>query len=383
MAINNLSRENLVGVFANKSSNPQEIETKTSSYTLAVADKDKLIAVNATGATTVTIPADSTADFLVGSKIDVINLNTGTVTIAGAGGVTLNGTPATVLQFETVTVIKRAANTWVVQRFVGASNTQTLTNKTISGSNNTLSNIAQSSVTNLTSDLAAKANLSAGYQFHSTLYYTSNATFTKATYPWLRAIRVKCQGGGGGGAGAASTGVGQVSGGGSGGGSGYAERFITNISGLSASITVTVGAGGTAGSTSGGAGGTGGNSEFDGTIGGGGSGGSGMFSAQVPADVFGNGGTNGSAGGTFDFFVNGSGGGAFIAPSTIRVYVAHSGASHLGGGLAGLVESTSGAGTNATNYGSGGRSARNVSSDATGRLGGTGAPGIVIVELYA
>lgn len=47
-----------------------------------------------------------------------------------------------------------AAN--IAQQVVGTTATQTLTNKTISGSNNTLSNIAQSSVTNLTTDLAAK-----------------------------------------------------------------------------------------------------------------------------------------------------------------------------------------------------------------------------------
>jgi len=39
--------------------------------------------------------------------------------------------------------------------YTSPSGTGTLTNKTISGSSNTLSNIAQSSVTNLTSDLAA------------------------------------------------------------------------------------------------------------------------------------------------------------------------------------------------------------------------------------
>lgn len=42
---------------------------------------------------------------------------------------------------------------------VGTTNAQTLTNKTISGASNTLSAIAQASVTNLTTDLAAKANL--------------------------------------------------------------------------------------------------------------------------------------------------------------------------------------------------------------------------------
>lgn len=40
---------------------------------------------------------------------------------------------------------------------VGSAKAQTLTNKTISGASNTISNIAQASVTNLTSDLAGKA----------------------------------------------------------------------------------------------------------------------------------------------------------------------------------------------------------------------------------
>ena len=43
---------------------------------------------------------------------------------------------------------------------VGTTDTQTLTGKTISGASNTISNVAQSAVTNLVSDLAAKAPLS-------------------------------------------------------------------------------------------------------------------------------------------------------------------------------------------------------------------------------
>jgi hypothetical protein len=43
---------------------------------------------------------------------------------------------------------------------VGTTDTQTITNKTISGASNTFSNIAQSAVANLVSDLAAKAPLS-------------------------------------------------------------------------------------------------------------------------------------------------------------------------------------------------------------------------------
>jgi hypothetical protein len=93
----------------------------------------------------------------------------------------------------------------------------------------------------------AAVNGTAVYRFVTTVYFTSSGTFTKADYPWLRAIRVKCQGGGGGGGGAATTGVGQqaISSGGAGGA--YAESFITNIAGLDASVTVTRGAGGTGG----------------------------------------------------------------------------------------------------------------------------------------
>jgi hypothetical protein len=42
-----------------------------------------------------------------------------------------------------------------------------------------------------------------GFVFKETIYYTSNGTFAKADYPWLRAIRVRTIGGGGGGGGRA------------------------------------------------------------------------------------------------------------------------------------------------------------------------------------
>jgi hypothetical protein len=39
------------------------------------------------------------------------------------------------------------------------------------------------------------------YNFVQSVYFNSSGTFTKATYPWLKAIKVKCQGAGGGGSG--------------------------------------------------------------------------------------------------------------------------------------------------------------------------------------
>ena len=101
-----------------------------------------------------------------------------------------------------------------------------------------------------------------GYMLVSRSVYTSSpAAFTKATYPWLRAIKVICVGGGGGAGGAAATAAAQVALGQAGAGGAYAETFITNIAGLAASETLTVGAGGTAGAA-GANGGTGGDTSF-------------------------------------------------------------------------------------------------------------------------
>lgn len=57
---------------------------------------------------------------------------------------------------------------------VGTTDTQTLTNKTISGTSNTLSDVPQSAVTNLTTSLSAKANLSGAT-------FTGNVTVVSPT----------------------------------------------------------------------------------------------------------------------------------------------------------------------------------------------------------
>jgi hypothetical protein len=117
MAINNLARENIVGALTNKSSNPQEIETKTSNYTLAFPDKDRFVTVTASTDTTVTIPNNTTTQFLVGSKIDIANIGTGTLTIAGASGVTLNGVPTILAQNQSAQITKLGDNSWIVRGY--------------------------------------------------------------------------------------------------------------------------------------------------------------------------------------------------------------------------------------------------------------------------
>jgi hypothetical protein len=93
------------------------IVQKTASYTLSVlSERDSLIEVASGSATTITIPADSAVNYPVGTSIDILQTSTGQVTIAGAGGVTVNATPGLKLrtQWSSASLLKRAANTWIV-----------------------------------------------------------------------------------------------------------------------------------------------------------------------------------------------------------------------------------------------------------------------------
>jgi uncharacterized protein YoxC len=93
------------------------ISQKTASYTLSnLNERDTLIEVGSSSATTLTIPADSSVDYPIGTTLDILQTSSGQVTIAGAGGVTVNATPGLKLrtQWSSATLMKRAANTWVV-----------------------------------------------------------------------------------------------------------------------------------------------------------------------------------------------------------------------------------------------------------------------------
>jgi hypothetical protein len=65
---------------------------------------------------TLTIPANASVAYPVGTSIDILQTGAGQVTIAGADGVTVNATPGLKLrtQWSSATIFKRAENTWVV-----------------------------------------------------------------------------------------------------------------------------------------------------------------------------------------------------------------------------------------------------------------------------
>ena len=95
------------------------INSVTDTYNLSTGGltlRDTLIECNKATGFTVTIPANSTTAFPVGTSIDILQTGAGQVTIAGAAGVTVNATPGLKLraQWSSATLFKRATDTWVV-----------------------------------------------------------------------------------------------------------------------------------------------------------------------------------------------------------------------------------------------------------------------------
>ena len=92
------------------------------SYTTVLADASKLVTLSNASAITLTIPANSSVAYPVGTKIDLAQLGAGQVTVAGAGGVTVNATPGLkfIAQYSAATCIKTATDTWLLVGNLGA-----------------------------------------------------------------------------------------------------------------------------------------------------------------------------------------------------------------------------------------------------------------------
>lgn len=93
------------------------IISKTESYTLSsLSERDSMIEVSSSSGTTITIPTNSAVAFPIGASIDIAQISTGQVTIAGDSGVTVNATPGLKLrtQWSTATLFKRGENSWLV-----------------------------------------------------------------------------------------------------------------------------------------------------------------------------------------------------------------------------------------------------------------------------
>ncbi|MGV6875957.1 hypothetical protein ACUSIJ_25135 [Pseudochelatococcus sp. B33] len=94
------------------------INTQTgTSYTLALADAGRVVERNNSSANTVTVPANATVAFPIGTRIDVFQVGTGQTTIAAASGVTIRSADsklAIAKQYGGASLYKRATNEWLL-----------------------------------------------------------------------------------------------------------------------------------------------------------------------------------------------------------------------------------------------------------------------------
>lgn len=97
---------------------PMEWNLQTDDYTLVVADAGRGVAMNVADANVVTIPADDQFDVDVGTSILIYQQGAGQTTINPVSGVNLRVrsalTPVLAGQYAVVSLIKRAANEWLV-----------------------------------------------------------------------------------------------------------------------------------------------------------------------------------------------------------------------------------------------------------------------------
>jgi hypothetical protein len=94
------------------------INTQLSGYTLVLSDSAKQIEMNSLSVNSLLIPTDASVAFPIGTTIIVVQLGTGQTTISAAtpATTTLRFTPGNKLrtQNSTATLVKRAANDWIL-----------------------------------------------------------------------------------------------------------------------------------------------------------------------------------------------------------------------------------------------------------------------------
>lgn len=90
---------------------------QTGDYTLVGGDANISVEINSGSNRTVTVPAEATVNFPVGTIIEVDRIGTGTVTLAAAGGVTIRSAGSLLslrAQYSGVTLRKRATDDWLL-----------------------------------------------------------------------------------------------------------------------------------------------------------------------------------------------------------------------------------------------------------------------------
>lgn len=94
----------------------------TANATLASGNAGCFLQVNSSSAVTITVPTNASVEFAVGTEIEICRYGTGTVTIAGESGVTINSAKSKVAiadQYGCACLKKLGTNEWLLAGDVG------------------------------------------------------------------------------------------------------------------------------------------------------------------------------------------------------------------------------------------------------------------------
>lgn len=95
---------------------PENAQTVTA-YTLALTDSGKMVSLSNTSAVTLTVPNNSTIAFATATRVDLLQYNTGQVTVAAGTGVTLRSSSSKLKltgQYSGATLWKKGTDEWVL-----------------------------------------------------------------------------------------------------------------------------------------------------------------------------------------------------------------------------------------------------------------------------
>jgi hypothetical protein len=95
---------------------PLNAQTGTT-YTLVAGDAGDLVTLTNASSITLTVPTNASVPFAIGTQITITQSGAGTVTVAGAVGVTVNSPDGDLklrTQWSAATLIKLATNSWIL-----------------------------------------------------------------------------------------------------------------------------------------------------------------------------------------------------------------------------------------------------------------------------
>lgn len=110
-----VSNTNITGLTNTKVDYELPVNAQTgTTYTFALADARRLTTSTNASAMTFTIPTQATVTWADNTILRIVNYGSGTLTIAGAGGVTVNNSTTTFGPNEGGSLIRNSSNVWTV-----------------------------------------------------------------------------------------------------------------------------------------------------------------------------------------------------------------------------------------------------------------------------